>query len=165
MRPIVADPADQSSRLLLLDEGVKTTGADTLSSASVVHHTAVRSVTVCHAGLNGLREDLQDLVRQRQYQVVQYQVHLEYSHFSADQILKVRHTRLCCMLRCQLWSQAGWCPLDSHKSLKDAQALLPDGMEVPSAFEGIGHIAHLNLKDEWLPYKHIIGEVRIEPCA
>lgn len=40
------------------------------------------------------------------------------------------------------------------------QRLLPDGLEVPSAFESVGHIAHLNLRNELLPYKHLIGQVR-----
>ncbi len=32
-------------------------------------------------------------------------------------------------------------------------------MEVPSAFETVGHIAHLNLREELLPWKHVIGQV------
>jgi hypothetical protein len=41
-----------------------------------------------------------------------------------------------------------------------AQRLLPDGLEVPSAFESVGHIAHLNLRGDLLPYKHLIGQAR-----
>lgn len=37
--------------------------------------------------------------------------------------------------------------------------ILPPGLEVPSSFETIGHIAHLNITDELLPYKDIIGKV------
>ena len=37
---------------------------------------------------------------------------------------------------------------------------LPPHVTAPSAFETIGHIAHLNLREEQLPYKRIIGEVR-----
>lgn len=37
--------------------------------------------------------------------------------------------------------------------------LLPAGVEVPSSFESIGHIAHLNLKEEVLPFKALIGQV------
>ncbi|KAK9810055.1 hypothetical protein WJX72_004048 [[Myrmecia] bisecta] len=40
--------------------------------------------------------------------------------------------------------------------------LLPEGSEVPSSFETIGHIAHLNLRDELLPYKHVIGQVILD---
>ena len=42
---------------------------------------------------------------------------------------------------------------------RSAQRLLPAGSEVPSSFESIGHIAHLNIRDELLPYKHVIGQV------
>jgi tRNA (guanine37-N1)-methyltransferase len=38
---------------------------------------------------------------------------------------------------------------------------LPEGCVIPSAFETIGHIAHLNLLDEQLPYKHLIGRAII----
>ena len=40
------------------------------------------------------------------------------------------------------------------------QRVVPgDVEEVPHAFETVGHIAHMNLRDELLPYKHIIGQV------
>ncbi|CAM8876288.1 hypothetical protein QQ045_019750 [Rhodiola kirilowii] len=42
------------------------------------------------------------------------------------------------------------------------EALLPDGMIVPSAFETVGHIAHLNLRDEHLPYKKLIAKVVLD---
>ncbi|KAL2635902.1 hypothetical protein R1flu_007381 [Riccia fluitans] len=40
--------------------------------------------------------------------------------------------------------------------------ILPKGWKVPASFETIGHIAHLNLTDEVLPYKKIIAEVFLE---
>ena len=42
------------------------------------------------------------------------------------------------------------------------QKLLPAGVEVPTSFECVGHIAHLNLRDEHLPYKYVIGQVRAQ---
>ena len=42
------------------------------------------------------------------------------------------------------------------------KAILPDGLIPPSSFELVGHIAHLNLRDEYLPYKAIIGQVLID---
>jgi tRNA (guanine37-N1)-methyltransferase len=37
--------------------------------------------------------------------------------------------------------------------------ILPPDIEIPSSFEQIGHIAHVNLRPEVLEYKHIIGQV------
>ncbi|CAH9102003.1 unnamed protein product [Cuscuta epithymum] len=37
--------------------------------------------------------------------------------------------------------------------------ILPIGLEIPSSFETIGHIAHLNITDELLPYKDVIAKV------
>jgi len=51
-------------------------------------------------------------------------------------------------------------PLSDVAKLLLVQKIVPqDVREVPHAFESVGHIAHLNLRDELLPYKHIIGQV------
>lgn len=42
------------------------------------------------------------------------------------------------------------------------EALLPEGMIVPTGFETVGHIAHLNLRDEHLPYKKLIAQVVLD---
>ncbi|KAA8523816.1 hypothetical protein F0562_010239 [Nyssa sinensis] len=42
------------------------------------------------------------------------------------------------------------------------EVLLPKDMIVPSAFETVGHIAHLNLKDEHLPFKKLIAKVVLD---
>ncbi|PON86673.1 SAM-dependent methyltransferase TRM5/TYW2-type [Trema orientale] len=42
------------------------------------------------------------------------------------------------------------------------EAMLPKGMIVPSAFETVGHIAHLNLRDEHIPYKKLIAKVILD---
>ena len=34
--------------------------------------------------------------------------------------------------------------------------------EIPSAFEIVGHIAHVNLKEDLLPFQHIVGKVIID---
>ncbi|XP_078437229.1 met-10+ like family protein [Wolffia australiana] len=41
-------------------------------------------------------------------------------------------------------------------------SLLPSGLIVPSAFETVGHIAHLNLRDEHLPFKRVIAQVILD---
>eukprot|EP00835_Amoeboradix_gromovi_P005133 NODE_455_length_8260_cov_0.408406.p2 type:complete len:409 gc:universal NODE_455_length_8260_cov_0.408406:1521-295(-) len=40
--------------------------------------------------------------------------------------------------------------------------LLPQKMDIPSSYESIGHIAHLNLRDEQLPYKFAIGQIFLD---
>jgi tRNA (guanine37-N1)-methyltransferase len=40
--------------------------------------------------------------------------------------------------------------------------LLPAGVEVPSSFESVGHIAHFNLRPEVMPFKHIIAQVVLD---
>ena len=38
--------------------------------------------------------------------------------------------------------------------------VLPEGItDVPSSYETVGHVAHMNLREELLPYKRLIGEV------
>lgn len=54
--------------------------------------------------------------------------------------------------------------------LQILRKLLPPNIEVPTSFETVGHIAHLNLRDDQLPYKHLIGQVCVRgvflpPCV
>ncbi|KAG0151679.1 hypothetical protein CROQUDRAFT_86295 [Cronartium quercuum f. sp. fusiforme G11] len=44
------------------------------------------------------------------------------------------------------------------------ERLLPEELlsEVPSSFTIIGHIAHFNLRKEYLPYRHLIGQIILE---
>ncbi|KAH7314613.1 hypothetical protein KP509_21G010700 [Ceratopteris richardii] len=42
------------------------------------------------------------------------------------------------------------------------KGLLPRGCDIQSAFETIGHIAHLNIRDELAAYKHLIASVILE---
>ncbi len=37
----------------------------------------------------------------------------------------------------------------------------PDIEHITTAFETIGHIAHMNLRDKQLPYRYLIGKVYI----
>jgi tRNA G37 N-methylase Trm5 len=57
------------------------------------------------------------------------------------------------------WSVAKSCWFIITTVLQILEALLPRDMIIPSAFETVGHIAHLNLRDEHLPYKKLIAKV------
>ncbi|TYI42230.1 hypothetical protein ES332_A01G083600v1 [Gossypium tomentosum] len=48
------------------------------------------------------------------------------------------------------------------QAIKILETMLPEGMIIPSAFETVGHIAHLNLKDEHLTYKNVIAKVVLD---
>jgi tRNA (guanine37-N1)-methyltransferase len=50
-----------------------------------------------------------------------------------------------------------------HMVVEDVlRKILPPGTEVPSSFEQIGHIAHMNLKEEVHDYRFIIGAVVLD---
>jgi len=44
------------------------------------------------------------------------------------------------------------------------QVVLPEDLldESPTAFTQTGHLAHLNLRDEYLPHRHLIGQVILD---
>lgn len=42
-------------------------------------------------------------------------------------------------------------------------AILPEGLDdIPCAFTTAGHLAHLNLRENYLPYKHLIARVLLD---
>jgi len=57
-------------------------------------------------------------------------------------------------------------PLDYHFWNYDdiMQAIMPENLleEIPSGFQVVGHVAHLNLRDQYLPYKHLIASVILD---
>jgi tRNA (guanine37-N1)-methyltransferase len=42
------------------------------------------------------------------------------------------------------------------------RSIIPEEYQIPGSFETVGHIAHLNLREEYLPYKKIIGEIILD---
>ncbi|CAA7394649.1 unnamed protein product [Spirodela intermedia] len=42
------------------------------------------------------------------------------------------------------------------------EGLLPEGVVAPSAFETVGHIAHLNLREEHFPFRKLIAQVILD---
>ncbi|KAJ2008250.1 tRNA(m(1)G37)methyltransferase [Coemansia thaxteri] len=45
------------------------------------------------------------------------------------------------------------------------KAVLPDPNQAPTGYEQIGHIAHMNLRDEYLDYKTLIGQVILDKSS
>ncbi len=98
-------------------------------------------------------------------ELVPHTVTLDYSYLSAEQVLRVRrvllprhhrgatlhsHLHLACP------TSAARLPVCVRACV---QKLLPAGVDPPGSFEQVGHIAHLNLKEEQLPHKLLIGQV------
>jgi tRNA (guanine37-N1)-methyltransferase len=54
---------------------------------------------------------------------------------------------------------------DHYTTHEVLAALLPEGLDIPSSFETVGHVAHVNLRDEHEPYKALIGQVILEKNA
>ncbi|XP_048562573.1 tRNA (guanine(37)-N1)-methyltransferase 1 isoform X2 [Triticum urartu] len=61
------------------------------------------------------------------------------------------------LVQCQLTLFYDYWPMNEV-----LEALLPEGIIIPAGFETVGHIAHLNLRDEHLPYKTLIAHVVLD---
>ena len=90
-------------------------------------------------------------MRERKLTPEPYAQRLTYSYWPAEHVLKVR-------------TGAALLPASAPDAAPalHRQALLPPGVDVPASFETVGHIAHLNLRDELLPHKYVIGRVLLD---
>ncbi|ORY14999.1 Met-10+ like-protein-domain-containing protein [Clohesyomyces aquaticus] len=86
---------------------------------------------VLHNDPNTWSPRLRDLERAGTVGVVPYELRLDYSYFSYAEIM--------------------------YAILPHSEAASHD--EVPTGFSMAGHVAHLNLRDKYLPYKHLIAQV------
>ncbi|XVF88485.1 hypothetical protein PTKIN_Ptkin19aG0055100 [Pterospermum kingtungense] len=109
VKPITEDPTSEKNRYMILSENVQNPDLSDIPS-----------------------QELDELKKLCEIEVVPYSLTLGYSYWPADHILK---------------------------------QILPPGVEVPSSFETIvnlnpsGHVAHLNIHDELLPFKNVIAKV------
>lgn len=46
-----------------------------------------------------------------------------------------------------------------HEAL---EKILPEGVTIPSGFEAVGHIAHMNLGEEHMDYRYLIGQIFLD---
>ncbi|KAM5356216.1 hypothetical protein ACJ41O_002862 [Fusarium nematophilum] len=53
---------------------------------------------------------------------------------------------------------------DSWNYIDVMKSILPEDLhdEIPSGFNTVGHVAHLNIRDQYLPYKEIIAQVLLD---
>uniref|UniRef100_A0A0D3EP42 tRNA (guanine(37)-N1)-methyltransferase n=1 Tax=Oryza barthii TaxID=65489 RepID=A0A0D3EP42_9ORYZ len=61
------------------------------------------------------------------------------------------------LVQCQLTLFYNYWPMNEI-----LEEILPEGIIVPTGFETVGHIAHLNLRDDHLPYKKLIAQVVLD---
>ncbi|XP_038049817.1 tRNA (guanine(37)-N1)-methyltransferase-like isoform X2 [Patiria miniata] len=85
---------------------------------------------------------------------------------SSDNVISLGEAGITFLEEHNLESKFGDFPLElkysDWTSDEVLRSLLPKGVEVPTGFSRIGHIAHLNLRPEQLKYKHVIGEVLMD---
>ena len=90
------------------------------------------SVVINIISLGELNQSALDLLNDQHATLLDYNIQLDYSHFNADQILK---------------------SVLPHDLIKDG---------TPTSFAQTGHLAHFNLRPEYLPYKNLIGQVILD---
>jgi len=76
-----------------------------------------------------LPEQLQTYVKEKEIEVLNHDLELNYQNFSC------------------------------HEAL---EKILPEGVMIPTGFETVGHIAHMNLGEEHMEYKHHIGQIFLD---
>ncbi|PHJ24273.1 met-10+ like-protein [Cystoisospora suis] len=52
-----------------------------------------------------------------------------------------------------------YCHMTAEEALR---RIVPEGLEMPRRFETVGHIAHLNLREELLPYRFLIARILLD---
>lgn len=54
----------------------------------------------------------------------------------------------------------------THPSIEQVlRSIIPPQVEIPGSFSAVGHIIHLNLREEQLPFKWIIGAIMLDRCS
>ena len=90
--------------------------------------------------------------RWRIAQKVLYEVELTYEDFNFRQFESFG----------LVWFGGAAPPLIPPPTDEVLRKLLPENVEVPSSMEQVGHILHVNLGEEQLPHKKVIGEVLLD---
>ena len=128
--------------------------------------SSVSEAEGCNAELTEVRGDVREKVLQSNVEIVTYDLTLNYSYWSAEHVLKVITPFQTLKISSSPFSK---CRMHAHSSTHllyqfhfCMQRLLPEGCEVPTSFESVGHIAHMNLRDELLPFKNVIGQVLLD---
>lgn len=85
--------------------------------------------------LPNLSSEAKQLLEQAQASLVHHTLKLDYDYWKTDEILSV---------------------------ILPSDLLKAEGGAPPSGFTAVGHVAHMNIKDEFLPYKNLIGQVILD---
>lgn len=85
--------------------------------------------------LPNLSSEARQLLKEADASLVPHTLKLDYDYWKTDEILS---------------------------EILPAALLEAEGGAPPSGFTAVGHVAHMNIKDEFLPYKKIIGQVILD---
>ena len=145
----IGGEANRDDRYVLLEQHV------TLDSTRTPDEPADGSVGFPAAALVGASEPELVMLGNARARFEHYTITLGYKDCSVDQILRE-------LLPAGLLTGANGGSGEQDEKEKQLQQEDAGPLIVPSSFETVGHIAHLNLRDEFMPYKRLICEVILD---
>jgi len=107
--------------------------------------------------LEGASESTKQFIKEKGIDVTEAQFNVAYDHWTAGNVPIF-------FLYLRKRSQENFLTWRLSHVDEVLRAILPEELvgEAPSSFTTVGHIAHMNLKDEYLPWKTLIGEIILD---
>lgn len=158
LRVIQPHPESRASRLLLLNEALSDSIISTLPAATQdesLNSTASSSSSPPSSSSSSSSKQAREL----RVSSESWPLHEKLSLFPRDVIERLETQSPECIAQATLVKLDVSLTID-HFSIADVlRRLIPEELsDLPTSYEHVGHIAHLNLRDEFLRYRFLIGE-------